>query len=151
MTNKEATMKPEISCYRSSRRYFFLAIGVLASVICIGAANAASSEQKDSTPQDVFDSMRGSFQQAKAKGVHARYQWDLSGPQGGQWWIDVDDGKYKMGKGKIDNPNVTFVAKDKDWVAVSNHQMGGTWAYLTGRLKIRGDQGLARKLGEIFP
>jgi hypothetical protein len=29
--------------------------------------------------------------------------------------------------------------------------MGGTWAYLTGRLRIRGDQGLARKLGEIFP
>jgi len=105
----------------------------------------------DSTPQQVFDSMRGSFQAAKAKGVHARYQWDLSGPQGGQWWIDVDDGKYRMGKGKIDNPNVTFVATDKDWVAVSNHQMGGIWAYFTGRLKIRGDQGVARKLGEIFP
>ena len=129
----------------------FLAISALTSAICIGTVNGAASEHKDSTPQDVFDSMRGSFQQAKAKGVHARYQWDLSGPQGGQWWIDVDDGKYKMGKGKIDNPNVTFVAKDKDWVAVSNHQMGGTWAYLTGRLKIRGDQALARKLGEIFP
>ena len=128
-----------------------MAISALASMICIGAANAVSSEHMDSTPQEVFDSMRGSFQPAKAKGVHARYQWDLSGPQGGQWWIDVEDGKYKMGKGKIDNPNVTFVAKDKDWVAVSNHQMGGTWAYLTGRLKIRGDQGLARKLGEIFP
>jgi putative sterol carrier protein len=39
----------------------------------------------------------------------------------------------------------------KDWVAVSNGQPGGTWAYMTGRLKIRGDQGLARKLGQIFP
>ena len=36
---------------------------------------------------------------------------------GGEWWIDVNDGKYKMGKGKIDNPNVTFIASDKDWVA----------------------------------
>jgi putative sterol carrier protein len=144
-------MKTEAPHYRSSRRYFLMAISALASMICVCAVNAASSEHKDSTPQDVFDSMRGSFQPAKAKGVHARYQWDLSGPEGGQWWIDVDDGKYKMGKGKIDNPSVTFVAKDKDWVAVSNHQMGGTWAYLTGRLKIRGDQGLARKLGEIFP
>jgi putative sterol carrier protein len=144
-------MKPDANDYRSGRRYLVTAIGALASVICIGVANAVSSEHIDSTPQEVFDSMRGSFQQAKAKGVHARYQWDLSGPQGGQWWIDVDDGKYKMGKGKIEHPNVTFVAKDKDWVAVSNHQIGGTWAYLTGRLKIRGDQGLARKLGEIFP
>jgi len=119
--------------------------------ICISAVSARAAEHIDSTPQEVFDSMRGSFQPARAKGVHARYQWDLSGPQGGQWWIDVEDGKCKMGKGKIDNPNVTFVAKDKDWVAVSNHQLGGTWAYLTGRLRIRGDQGLARKLGEIFP
>jgi putative sterol carrier protein len=150
MTNEEK-MKSEMPHYRSSTRNFFLAISALALAFCMGSAGAASSEHMDSTPQEVFDSMRGSFQPAKAKGVHARYQWDLSGPQGGQWWIDVNDGKYTMGKGKIDNPNVTFVAKDKDWVAVSNHQMGGTWAYLTGRLKIRGDQGVARKLGEIFP
>ena len=95
--------------------------------------------------------MHQSFQAEKAKGVHARYQWELSGPDGGQWWIDVNDGKFKMGRGKIDNPSVTFVAKDKDWVAVSNGQLGGTWAYMTGRLKIRGDQGIARKLGQIFP
>jgi len=144
-------MNPEMPYYPSSRRHLFRAISALALAFCMGSANAAPSEHMDSTPQEVFDSMRSSFQPAKAKGVHARYQWDLSGPQGGQWWIDVDDGKYKMGKGKIDNPNVTFVAKDKDWVAVSNHQMGGTWAYLTGRLKIRGDQGVARKLGEMFP
>src|SRR5215813_4333683 len=128
-----------------------LPISVVAMASIVVAASAASASHIDSTPQQVFDSMRGSFQSTKAKGVHARYQWDLSGPQGGQWWIDVNDGTYKMGKGRIPNPSVTFVATDKDWVAVSNHQMGGTWAYLTGRLKIRGDQALARKLGEIFP
>jgi putative sterol carrier protein len=124
---------------------------MIGAAIWSAASITIAGEDMDSTPQEVFDSMRGSFQPAKAKGVHARYQWDLSGPQGGQWWIDVNDGKYTMGKGKIENPSVTFVAKDKDWVAVSNGQLGGTWAYLTGRLKIRGDQGLARKLGEIFP
>jgi putative sterol carrier protein len=56
-----------------------------------------------------------------------------------------------MGKGKIPNPNVTFIATDKDWVAICHDQLSGTWAYLTGRLKVRGDQGVARKLGEIFP
>ena len=123
----------------------------ITTAICLGTASVASKEPSSSTPQEVFDGMRQSFQANKAKGVHARYQWELSGPQGGQWWIDVNDGKYEMGKGKISNPNVTFVARDKDWVAVSNGQLGGTWAYLTGRLKIRGDQGVARKLGEIFP
>jgi putative sterol carrier protein len=136
---------------KTRNRYLTLMIGMIAVPMCLSWVSAAAAEHVDSTPQEVFDSMRASFQANKAKGVHARYQWDLSGPQGGQWWIDVNDGKYKMGKGKIDNPNVTFVAKDKDWVAVSNGKLGGTWAYMTGRLKIRGDQGVARKLGEIFP
>jgi putative sterol carrier protein len=143
--------KFEMWHFVSGKRHLFLVLGALGAAICLGAAKTSAAGHVDSTPQEVFDSMRGSFQPAKAKGVHARYQWDLSGPNGGQWWIDVNDGTYKMGKGKIDHPNVTFVAKDKTWVAVSNGQMGGTWAYLTGRLKIRGDQGVARKLGEMFP
>jgi len=138
------------TCLRA-KRCLFLPISAVAVAISLGTAAVAPAGHIDSTPQEVFDSMRSSFQPAKAKGVHARYQWDLSGPHGGQWWIDVDDGTYKMGKGKIANPSVTFVATDKDWVAVSNHQLGGTWAYLSGRLKIRGDQGVARKLGEMFP
>src|SRR6266487_2386516 len=136
---------------KKQRMRFYLATVVISMAASLTVGNAASNEADASTPQQVFDSMRESFKADKAKGVHARYQWELSGPQGGQWWIDVNDGTYKMGKGKIANPSVTFVATDKDWVAVSNHQLGGTWAYLSGRLKIRGDQGIARKLGEMFP
>ena len=133
------------------KRSFFVSIGRLVAAICLCAAMAAAASHADSTPQEVFDAMRGSFQPAKAKGVHARYQWDLSGPNGGQWWINVEDGTYQMGKGKIANPSVTFIAKDKDWVAICHDQLSGTWAYVTGRLKVRGDQGVARKLGEMFP
>ena len=128
-----------------------LIIATILTATCVGAVSAASSESSSSTPQQVFDGMRQSFQAEKAKGVHARYQWELSGPNGGEWWIDVNDGNYKMGKGKIDNPSVTFVTSDQNWVALSNGTLGGKWAYFTGRLKIRGSQSLARKLDEIFP
>jgi len=131
--------------------YLTLTIATIITAIGLGAASAASKESSSSTPQQVFDGMRQSFQAQKAKGVHARYQWELSGPNGGQWWIDVNDGTYKIGKGKIDNPSVTFVTSDKDWVALSNGTLGGKWAFFTGRLKIRGSQSVARKLDEIFP
>jgi hypothetical protein len=39
---------------------------------------------------------------------------------------------------KIYNPNVTFVASDEDWLAMSNKNLTVSWAYLTGRLKIQG-------------
>ena len=131
--------------------YLTLTVATIITAIGLGAASAASKESSSSTPQQVFDGMRQSFQAQKAKGVHARYQWELSGPQGGEWWIDVNDGTYKMGKGKIDNPSVTFITSDADWVAMSNGKLKGTWAFMTGRLKVRGSQAVARKLNEIFP
>ncbi len=134
-----------------SNRYLPPAIVVIIMASCFGMASAAPKEHLKSTPQQVFDGMRQSFQANKAKGVHARYQWELSGPNGGEWWIDVNDGTYKMGRGKIDNPSVTFITSDADWVAMSNGKLKGTWAFMTGRLKVRGSQAVARKLNEIFP
>lgn len=115
------------------------------------AAPLFAAEGDNKTPQDVFDGMRKSFDAEKAKGVHARYQFSFTGPTGGDWWIEVNDGKFKMARGKIENPDVTMLASDKDWAALSNGTLNGTWAYVTGRLKIRGDKGIARQLGEIFP
>jgi len=136
---------------KANNWHLTVTIATIITAIGLGAASAASTESSSSTPQQVFDGMRQSFQAQKAKGVHARYQWELSGPNGGQWGIDVNDGTYKMGKGKIDNPSVTFVTSDQNWVALSNGTLGGKWAFFTGRLKIRGSQSLARKLDEIFP
>ena len=126
-----------------------LASAAIFLAVNLSVGNVAAADA--STPQQVFDSMRESFKADKAKGVHARYQWELSGPNGGEWWIDVNDGTYKMGKGKIDNPSVTFITSDADWVAMSNGKLKGTWAFMTGRLKVRGSQAVARKLNEIFP
>jgi putative sterol carrier protein len=130
---------------------FCLTITALALVLALGGTRAASNEPDNSTPQQVFDGMRQSFRADKAQGVHARYQWELSGPNGGEWWIDVNDGKFQMGRGKIDNPTVTFITSYKDWVAMSNGKLKGSWAFMTGRLKVHGSQSVARKLDEIFP
>ena len=129
----------------------FPAVGLALLLIFNAVPVTATSGPANQKPQEVFDGMRQSFRAEKAKGVHARYQWLLSGPDGGEWWIEVNDGKYKMGRGKIPNPDVIFIASDKTWVALSNNTISGTRAALTGRLKVRGDRAVARKLGEIFP
>jgi putative sterol carrier protein len=135
---------------KTRRSQFYVTMTILAVALTVPLALAASAEKESVVPQDVFDGMRENFHPEKARGVHVRYLFELSGPNGGDWWIDVTDGTCKMGKGKIENPNVTYVASDKDWVALSNGKLGGKWAFFTGRLKIRGDRGLARKMDEIF-
>jgi putative sterol carrier protein len=105
----------------------------------------------NSTPADVFESMRRNFNVAAAKGVHARYQFNLSGPIGGAWWIIINDGDLTMGKGSTENPDVIMTSTDKDWVMLATGSLSGIRAFLTGRLKVTGDQSLARKLDTIFP
>ncbi len=137
---------------------------VVSILVCIayaapglGLANAANPAPTHGTagdnaiPQQVFDGMKESFQPARARGVHLRYQFELSGPHGGDWWIEVNDGKFKLGRGKVTNPNVVFITSDKDWVALSNGNLSGAWATLTGRLKVHGSHALARKLDEMCP
>ena len=128
-----------------------LAFAALALASPCQAQHRATSRPHNSTPQQALDKRQDAFQGDKAKGVHASYQWELSGPNGGEWWLSVDDGTYKTGRGKINNPNVTFAASDEDWVAMSNKTLKFPWAYLTGRLKIQGSLSLAKKLDEIFP
>jgi putative sterol carrier protein len=124
---------------------------IMLLAIALAAPSAAVAKQgTSSTPQEVFDAMNRGFDAERAKGVHAKYQFDLSGPNGGLWWVEVEDTNCKMGRGRIESPGVTFVVSDRDWVALSNGTLPGWWAYITGRLKIHGDQGLARKLGDMF-
>ncbi len=138
------------------RRVFCFLLAVEMSLLFstgpVDAGIPAGPRAGDNTvPQQVFDGMQETFLPAKAKGLHLRYQFSLSGPHGGDWWIEVNDGKFKMARGKIANPDVTFIASDNDWVALSNGKLGGTWATITGRLKVHGSHAVARKLDEMCP
>ena len=142
-------MKSQMHSFRPAflRAAIFLALcfaGVLPAV-------CSAADAKNATPQQVFDGMQKSFNTDKAKGVHASYQWNISGPDGGDWFIVVTDGKCQMGKGTTPNPDVTFTVSDKDWVAISNDDLSGSWAYLTGKLKIKGPQSIAKLLDGMFP
>ena len=111
--------------FRKKRLYERVPLLVALMTLPFCGQAIGAEEKENVVPQDVFDGMRESFRAEKAKGVQARYQFDLSGPAGGQWWIDVQDGKFKMGKGTIANPGVTLSASDQDWVALSNGNSRG--------------------------
>lgn len=123
----------------------FLAVAVIL------LASSMSATAGGATPQEVFDSMRANFRADKAAGLNARYQFEISGARGGTWAVEVKNGRCHFQKAKIEKPDVTLTVSDKDWVALANGRLNGVWAFVTGRLKIRGDQNVARKLDELFP
>jgi alkyl sulfatase BDS1-like metallo-beta-lactamase superfamily hydrolase len=115
------------------------------------AAADGPVEPDPTSPDEVFAQMGHSFRPDRAKGQHIRYQFNFWDPQGGQWWILINDGAYTIGKGAIPHPDVTFSCSGADWVKLSVGALGGFQAVLTGRLHVTGNQFTAHKLDELFP
>ncbi len=100
--------------------------------------------------KSIFPAMVERFIPEKASGMNATILFDLSGDNGGQFWIKVADGNAETGEGSISDPAMTVKATADDWFAVSTGQMNAMQAFMTGKLKILGDMGLAMKMQTMF-
>jgi len=103
------------------------------------------------TPQHIFDAMPSAIVPEKAGTTNAMIQFDLSGDQGGKWWVRIHDGQAESGSGDApEPPKLTLLADAMDYVKISTGQMDGTAAFMQGKLKIKGDMGLAIKMPTMF-
>jgi len=103
------------------------------------------------TPQQIFDSMPQALVPEKAGSTKAMIQFDLSGDQGGKWWVKIHDGQAESGKGDApEAAQLTLMADATDYVKISLGQLDGTAAFMQGKLKIKGDMGLAIKMASLF-
>ena len=102
------------------------------------------------TPDMVVEQMPQYFQADKAGSTNATILFDLSGENPGQWWIKIAEGIATSGKGAAENPNLTLTADSKDWTRIMLGQQDATAAFMQGKLKIKGDMGLAIKMQSLF-
>ena len=100
--------------------------------------------------KSIFPAMVERFIPEKADGVNAIIAFDLSGENGGSFWIRVADGSAESGEGAQSDAAMTVKATADDWHAVATGQMNAMQAFMTGKLKIMGDMGLAMKMQTMF-
>jgi putative sterol carrier protein len=108
-------------------------------------------EHKEKTVEDFFRLLPGKFDPEAAEGMDAVYQFDLSGAQGGQYYLQINEGSCRVTRGSHPEPHVTLSLSGEDCVRVLNGQLNGTAVAMSGRLRISGDMGLALQLGSLFP
>jgi putative sterol carrier protein len=104
------------------------------------------------TPTEVFTEInnRLTHDPSKAQGLNAAYAFDLAGDDGGQYHVVLKDGKGEAGPGAPENPNITISMKSEDFVDLATGKLDGTMAFMSGKLKIKGDMGLAMKLQSVL-
>jgi putative sterol carrier protein len=75
------------------------------------------------------------------------YVFDIDGA--GQWRVEVDDGKVTVADGAGDADAVISTSKETFEKIIAGEQ-NPTSAYMTGKLKVKGDMGAAMKLQKLF-
>jgi len=102
------------------------------------------------TVKETFDAMAGRFRPDKAAGVNATIQYDISGDQGGSWHAVIKDGTCTVNAGQATSPNLTLGMSAQDWLDMVGGKLSGQMAFMSGKLKLKGDMGLAMKIGGLF-
>jgi len=82
--------------------------------------------------------------------INSIYQFMLSGPNGGEWFVDLTKPGGVVGAGVNPGAKCTITMTDNDFVAMVTGKLNSQMAFMTGKLKIKGDMGLALKLQNIM-
>jgi putative sterol carrier protein len=97
--------------------------------------------------QEFFDGLAERADAEKTAGMNNSYLFDIEGA--GQWVVAVTDGAVGVteGSGEADT---TISTSEENFLAISRGELNPTTAYMTGKLKIKGDMGAAMKLQKLF-
>ncbi len=67
-----------------------------------------------------------------------------------QFHFTVANEAINVQTGKHASPNITITMKEADYLDMITGKLNGQMAFMTGKLKIAGDMGLALKLQSLF-
>lgn len=105
---------------------------------------------KASSIQEIFENIDQGFDPGKAEGVDAVFQFNLTGDNGGQYWIKVADQQAHVEQGEHSDPTMVITSTAEDYIALVNGDLNAMMAFMQGKIKVKGDMGLALKLQAIF-
>jgi putative sterol carrier protein len=98
----------------------------------------------------IFDAMPGQLNADAAKGMNSVIQFNLTGDGGGEYHVEIKDGACSVNKGAHASPNMTMTMAAQDYVDMITGKLNGQMAFMSGKLKIAGDMGLAMKMQSLF-
>ena len=99
------------------------------------------------TVQEFFQTLAARADTSKTAGMNNSYLFDIDGA--GQWTVTVEDGAVTVAEG-AGEADATIQASEEVFQKIVAGEQNPTSAYMTGKLKIKGDMGAAMKLQKLF-
>lgn len=99
------------------------------------------------TVQEFFEGLPERVPAERIAGMTNTYAFDIEGA--GAWTVAIADGAITVTDGAGD-ADCTFSSSEESFQKIIAGEQNPTTAYMTGKLKIKGDMGAAMKLQKIF-
>ena len=96
----------------------------------------------------IFPAMVENFQADKAAGVNATIQFELSGDNGGLYWVKIEEGSVTHGEGDVD-ASMTVKAAANDFYGIATGETNPMQAFMMGKIKLD-DMNLGMKMISMF-
>jgi putative sterol carrier protein len=97
--------------------------------------------------KEFFASLESRVDPGKTAGMNNSYLFDIEGA--GKWKVDVQDGNVSVTE-NAEDADVTISTSEETFEKITSGEQNATSAYMTGKLKVKGDMGAAMKLQKLF-
>ncbi len=97
-----------------------------------------------------FEGVAGRVDKNKIGGMTATYQFNITGEDAQIWSVAIANGDIVVSEGAAEKANIELSLSAADFLALIGGTLNGQMAFLTGKLKIKGDMTLAMKLQSVF-
>uniref|UniRef100_A0A4W3HUH8 Hydroxysteroid dehydrogenase-like protein 2 n=1 Tax=Callorhinchus milii TaxID=7868 RepID=A0A4W3HUH8_CALMI len=117
-----------------------------------GGGKAQTATAADKGPvAETFRILEKAVNADVVKGTQGVYQFELSGEHPGTWYIDLKNANGSLGHGAPPGKaDVSMIMTSEDFVKMFAGKLKPTMAFMSGKLKIKGDMTLAIKLEKLM-
>jgi len=111
----------------------------------LGEPNGAITPDPEATAL-LFDGLRRQVDPTVAPG--AKIQWDFSDAE--PWHLRIDNGGTSVAQGRVEEPDLTFRCRFKDWVDLAAGRTDPWRALLRGKIRPRGSLRMLARAPRLF-
>ena len=114
-------------------------------------AEADGSGGPKAVLDQMFEGMATAFKPEAAAGKSAVLAYEITTPSDTHSYaMKVADGTCELHKGAVEGARITMVMSFPDWLRLAAGEIDGMKAFMSGKLKIRGDMMFAQTMASWF-